>query len=200
MFQFGQEYIRRRPSGAWAFRSTFRWGTGLFNATDNSGSTPDSQFFSWLGQAQRVQIIGNNNLLIIQLDLQLTPDALLPSQQFVIGGGQSVRGYRQNLLAGDNGFRFSIENRMILSRDEAGRSRLFLAPFIDVGGVLNVLDNPNFLTQEAEVIAGLGLGVWWQPFSGLELRLDYGFPLVDRRDRGDNLQDDGFYFNASYSF
>jgi hypothetical protein len=43
----------------------------------------------------------------------------------------------------------------------------------------------------------------WEPFlgvNGLSLRLDYGFPLVDFRDRGDNIQDDGIYFNLDYRF
>jgi hemolysin activation/secretion protein len=77
----------------------------VFGATDNPGSIPDGNFFSWLSQVQRLHFLNRDNLLINQLDFQLTPDALLPSEQFVIGGGQSVRGYRQNVLGGDSGFR-----------------------------------------------------------------------------------------------
>lgn len=200
VFKFGQEYISRSVSGAWAFRSQFNFGTGLFDATKNEGSIPDGQFFSWLGQIQRVQVLSSDNFLIIQTDIQLTPDPLLPSQQFVIGGGQSVRGYRQNLLAGDNGVRFSIEDRITLQRDEGGNSTIALAPFIDAGAVFNAGDNPNDISQDQTVIAGIGLGLLWQPISGLNLRFDYAFPLVEIDNEGDNVQDDGFYFSVNYGF
>lgn len=200
VFKFGQEYISRSVSGAWAFRSQFNFGTGLFDATKNEGSIPDGQFFSWLGQIQRVQVLSSDNFLIIQTDIQLTPDPLLPSQQFVIGGGQSVRGYRQNLLAGDNGVRFSIEDRITLQRDEGGNSTIALAPFIDAGAVFKAGNNPNDISQDQTVIAGIGLGLLWQPISGLNLRFDYAFPLVEIDNKGDNAQDDGFYFSVNYGF
>jgi hemolysin activation/secretion protein len=200
VFKFGQEYISRSVSGAWALRSQFNLGTGLFDATKNEDSIPDGQFFSWLGQIQRVQVLSADNFLIIQTDIQLTPDPLLPSQQFVIGGGQSVRGYRQNLLAGDGGVRFSIEDRITLQRDEGGNSTIALAPFIDAGAVFKAGNNPNDISQDQTVIAGIGLGLLWQPISGLNLRLDYAFPLVEIDNEGDNIQDDGFYFSVNYGF
>ncbi|MCZ0901178.1 ShlB/FhaC/HecB family hemolysin secretion/activation protein, partial [Microcoleus sp. HI-ES] len=88
--KLGQDYIRRDPQGAWAVRSQFTIGTSLFDATQNEGSDPDGQFFSWLGQVQRVQRLNDKHLLILQADLQLSANSLLPSQQFVIGGGQSL--------------------------------------------------------------------------------------------------------------
>ena len=94
-------------------RSQFSFGIDILDATINNDPIPDGRFFSWLGQVQRVQRLSNDQLLIVQAELQLTPDSLLPSQQFVIGGGQSVRGYRQNVRSGDNGFRSAaIEDRI----------------------------------------------------------------------------------------
>ncbi|MEQ9371085.1 MAG: ShlB/FhaC/HecB family hemolysin secretion/activation protein [Coleofasciculus chthonoplastes F3-SA18-01] len=206
VFKFGQEYTLRQTSGAWAFRSLFSFGTGLFDATENSDVNsdvnedyPDGQFVSWLAQIQRVQIINPDNFLIIQADLQLAFDSLLPAQQFVIGGGQSVRGYRQNVRAGDNGFRISVEDRITLERDESGIATFVLAPFFDVGYVWNRGTNPNELLDQT-FIAGLGLGILWEPLPNLNLRLDYGLPLVDLDDRGENAQDDGFYFSVNYNF
>jgi len=34
----------------------------------------------------------------------------------------------------------------------------------------------------------------------LNIRVDYGLPLVDLEDRGRNVQDDGFYFSVRYQF
>ncbi|WP_407895246.1 hypothetical protein [Scytonema sp. NUACC26] len=42
------------------------------------------------------------------------------------------------------------------------------------------------------------LGVLWQPFPQLNLRLDYAIPLVEIRNRGNNLQDKGLYFSINY--
>ncbi len=197
VFRFGQDYVRRDTQGAWALRSLFSLGTGLFDATINESPIPDSRFFSWLSQIQRVQRLGNDNLLIVQGDLQLTPNSLLPSEQFVIGGGQSLRGYRQNVRSGDNGFRFSVENRITLERDEAGVSTFQLAPFIDLGAVWNHADNPNKLPNQT-FLASAGLGLLWEPLPRLFLRVDYAVPFIDLDDRGTNAQDDGFYFSVNY--
>ncbi len=197
VFRLGQDYVRRDVQGAWALRSQLSLGVDIFNATTNEAPIPDGRFVSWLGQAQRVQRLGNSNIMIVQLDLQLTPDSLLPSEQFVIGGGQSLRGYRQNVRAGDNGIRFSIENRITLARNEAGESKFQLAPFFDMGAVWNMSNNPNELPNQ-RFLAGLGLGVLWEPIPNLDVRLDFALPVINLDDRGENAQDDGIYFSVRY--
>lgn len=223
VIQFGQEYVRRDTQGAWAFRSSFNFGTDLLNATESSqtfnqlsrsenpviresvrnitdsDTIPDGQFFSWLGQIQRVQRLSENNLLIAQLDVQLTPDTLLPAHQFVIGGGLSVRGFRQNARSGDNGFRFSLEDRIALGRNSGGIPTFAIVPFIDAGGVWNVQSNPN-TSAEQRFLVGTGLGLLWEPEPRVRIRLDYAIPLIELDDRGNNAQDDGFYFSVGYGF
>jgi hemolysin activation/secretion protein len=195
--KFAQDYVRRDTKGAWQIRSLLSLGTGWFDATINSNPIPDARFFSWLSQLQRVQRLDKNHLLIAQLDLQLTPNGLLPSEQFVIGGGQSLRGYRQNVRAGDNGLRFSIEDRITVGRDASGNPSLQIAPFFDAGVIWNVDDNPNLL-QRQTFLAGVGMGILWQPIPRLNFKLDYGLPLVELDDKGNNAQDRGFYFNVGY--
>jgi hemolysin activation/secretion protein len=196
-FRFGQDYISRDIQGAWVVRSQFSLGADLLDATINKHPIPDSRFFSWLGQIQRVQRLGNDHLLIVQGDVQLTPDSLLPSEQFVIGGGSSLRGYRQNVRSGDNGFRFSVEDRITLQRNQAGVSIFQLAPFIDLGTVWNHPDNPNKLPRQ-NFLASAGLGLLWEPVPRLFLRLDYAVPFIDLDDRGTNAQDEGFFFSVNY--
>ncbi|MGA0199495.1 MAG: ShlB/FhaC/HecB family hemolysin secretion/activation protein, partial [Prochlorotrichaceae cyanobacterium] len=199
VLRFSQDYLRRDPWGAWVGSSNFNFGLGVFDATENDAPTPDGRFFSWLGQFQRVQRLNQRHVLLTQLDIQFSPNTLLPSQQFTIGGGQSIRGYRQNLLIADNGFRFSVEDRITLMRDASGLPSVQLAPFLDVGAAINTKNNPNSLSKNQNVLAGLGVGILWDPRPDFSLRLDYGYPLVDL-DVGENIQDQALYFNGSFQF
>jgi hemolysin activation/secretion protein len=199
VLKFGQDYLRRDPQGAWALQSQFNFGLDVLDATVSDTAQPDGRFFSWLGQVQRVQRLGKNQVLIAQADLQLSPDTLLPSQQFVIGGGQSLRGYRQNLRSGDNGFRFSVEDRIALVHGKEGRPVFQLAPFFDAGVVWNNPNNPLPLAKET-FLASPGLGFIWEPVPRFVLRLDYAIPLIYNSDRKGNLQDNGLNFSVGYTF
>jgi len=137
--------------------------------------------------------------LVIQGDLQLTGNSLLPSQQFVIGGGQSVRGYRQNARSGDNGALFSIEDRLTLVKNKAGEAKLTFTPFFNLGTVWNNDDNPNEQPEQT-FLAALGIGFIWEPINGLNLKLDYAPPLVDLDDESENVQDNGLHFSLDYGF
>ena len=190
LVKFGQDFLSRDLQGTWALRSQFNFGFNTFA----SGTGADPNFFSWIGQAQRIQRLSDNNFLIAQFDLQLTPDTLIPSQQFVIGGGQSVRGYRQNARSSDNGFRFSLEDRIAIARNGSGTPTLQLAPFIDVGAVWNAKGS----NSPQNVLSGGGLGLIWQPVDRLNVRLDYAIPFRQVDERGNNLQDKALYFSASY--
>ncbi|MFP4007437.1 MAG: ShlB/FhaC/HecB family hemolysin secretion/activation protein [Spirulinaceae cyanobacterium] len=199
VLRLGQDYTRRDLSGAWALRSQFNIGLGILDATTNESPIPDSRFFSWLGQVQRVQRLSPDNLLIGALDVQLSTDSLLPSEQFAIGGGQSVRGYRSNVRSGDNGIRFSLENRIVVLRSPEGEPEFQVAPFFDMGWVWNVSGNPNTLARQ-RFVAGIGAGVLWSPLEDLLIRVDYGYPIMKLDDRGSDATDDGFHFNVNYSF
>ncbi|MEC4806727.1 MAG: POTRA domain-containing protein [Jaaginema sp. PMC 1080.18] len=74
VLRLGQDYTRRDLSGAWALRSQFNIGLGILDATTNESPIPDSRFFSWLGQVQRVQRLNPDNLLIGSLAVQLSTD------------------------------------------------------------------------------------------------------------------------------
>lgn len=197
---FGQHYLSRDERGAWLLNSEAKLGLNLLGATRNVGNVPDGQFVSWLGQVQRSQKVGENHWLVMQADAQLTPQSLLPSEQFVIGGAGSVRGYRQNLRSGDSGFRISVEDRITLSRDAAGRPNLYVTPFLEVGNVWRSDNNPNPLPNQSFLV-GTGIGLLWNnafKLPDFKLRLDYGVPLTSISDRGDSLQDSGIHFSLGY--
>jgi hemolysin activation/secretion protein len=197
VLKFGQDFVSRDQQGVWAGQSSFNLGLDLFNATKNPSPLADGQFFSWTGQLQRVQRFNADNVTIAQLSAQLSGDALLPSQQFIIGGGQSVRGYRQNARFGDSGLRFSLEHRLVVARNSKGASVAQIAPFFDMGTVSNVSKNPT-ATPNQNFLAGAGLGLILQPAPGLNLRFDYAVPFRKVDEKNDNLQDQAFYFSLGY--
>ena len=82
--------------------------------------------------------------------------------------------------------------------DAAGTQTLALAPFIDTGLVWTQANNPDTQFPSQNFLAGIGLGVIWQPTSQWNIRVDYGLPLVNLQDRGTNIQDSGFYFSLNY--
>lgn len=194
VLKFGQDYTHRDTQGAWAVQSQFSLGLDIFDATTSSEPNQDGRFFSWLGQVQRVQQLGNDNLLIVQGDVQLSPDDVPPFYEFFIGGGQSLRGYRQNARSGDNGFRVSLEGRIPLLRNQRRVPTLQLAPFVDLGQIWNEDANPD-----NPFLASAGLGLIWQPSPNFNVRLDYGIPFVDIEKPSDSLQDNGLHFSLSYS-
>jgi hemolysin activation/secretion protein len=197
VLRLGQDWVKRDANGYWGLRSQLNIGTGLLGATKNRDV--DGQFVSWTGQAERLQFFGLNQSLQAQLNWQLTPDALPPSQQFLLGGRQTLRGYRQNVRSGDNGVSLSIEPRFTVQRNIAGEPVLQIAPFFDVGVTWNHASNPT-ATAQPNVLAGGGVGLLWQPSARWQLRLDYGAPLVKVREPERNLQDTALYFGLRYQF
>ncbi|BBD63743.1 surface antigen D15 domain-containing protein [Nostoc commune NIES-4072] len=190
--QFFQEYQQRNSQQALALRSQFNLGLNIFNATVNN-DPPDSRFFSWRGQGQYVRLLAPQTLLVIRSDLQLSTRALVPLEQFGLGGLRSVRGYRQDILLTDNGFLASAEVQLPVLRVKNVGGVLQVVPFIDFGVGWNSSGNPG---PNTNTLLGLGLGLQWQMSDRLNARLDYGIPLTDIQDRGRTLQEDGIYFSV----
>jgi hemolysin activation/secretion protein len=194
--RFNQEYTKRTLQDVLALRSQFNVGLDIFDSTVNEDPLPDSRFFAWRGQGQYVRRLGQNSLVVVRSDLQLSPTNLVPLEQFSVGGIQSVRGYRQDALLTDNGFFTSAEVRLPIYQAQSVQGLLSVAPFLDfgVGWNDNSDDNP-----EENVLFGLGLGLQWQMGDKLNARLDYGIPLTDVQDNDNTLQEDGVYFSVNYS-
>lgn len=198
VFSFGQDYVRRDASGIWGVQSQFRLGTGLFNASV-APAGPDARFWSWQGQVQRWQVLNPNHRLLIQGNVQFTTDSLLGSEQFVLGGAQSVRGYYQNQRFGDNGVRLSVEDYITLQRDNNGRTVTRLIPFFDVGYVWAT--NAALSPTRQNWMVGTGLALEIQPLENLSARVDLGIPLVTLNELpGDRPSGLRVYFDVRYRF
>ncbi len=193
--RFFQELVNRDDNKVFAMRSQFSLGVDLFNATNNDDA-PDSTFFAWRGQAQWVRRIKDDFLFLLKGDIQLTGSGLVPLEQFRVGGINSVRGYRQDLVLGDNGIFTSAELRIPLLRFDKIDGLVQLAPFFDLGTVWNSDD----VDVENSTLPSLGVGLNFAAGENFNARLDWGIPLTSVDADGSSLQEDGIYFSLDYSF
>ena len=189
--RFFQEWTKRSSREVIAARSQFSLGVGLFDATINN-EAPDSRFFSWRGQAQWVRLLAPDTLLLLRADVQLADRALVPLEQFGLGGQDSIRGYRQDLLLTDNGALASAEVRFPIARIPQWNTLVQLAPFIDFGSGWTSSGEQN---PDPNILASAGLGLQLQISDRLSVRLDYGIPLVSVSSRKRTWQENGFYFS-----
>lgn len=191
------DFLDRSADSAFAARATFSLGVDAFGATDNPGDTPDGEFVALLTQAAYVRRLNDaGSTLSLSGTAQLTPDRLLPIEQFAVGGLGSVRGYRQNRFVRDNGFSASVELRTPVAAlqipmlsETAADGVIEAVAFLDGGGAW------NNEVADSRRLASVGAGLRWRisPLSMIETY--FGQPLIDQTGRDDDdLQDFGLHF------
>jgi hemolysin activation/secretion protein len=192
--RFFQEWLRRSTQDIFAVRSQFSLGLDALDSTVNGDGRPDSRFFAWRGQAQWLRLLEEDTILLVRGDVQLSTDSLVSLEQFGIGGQETLRGYRRDILLGDNGALLSAEARFPIWRVDEVNGLLQVAPFIDLGTVWNVeRDDPDPST-----LVGIGVGLLWQQ-DHLRARLDWGIPLVSvDGSEDDTWQESGVYFSIQF--
>ncbi|WP_193194498.1 ShlB/FhaC/HecB family hemolysin secretion/activation protein [Nostoc sp. MG11] len=193
--RFFQEWTSRNNREVIALRSQFNLGIGALNATINQ-DPPDSRFFAWQGQAQWARLLAPETLLLLRLNTQLASRALLPLEQFGLGGQDSVRGYRQDFLLTDNGTFASAEVQIPILRLPQIDSTLQVIPFADFGVAWN---NSGRDAPNPNTLASVGLGLRWRQGDRFTARLDWGIPLVSVDSNERTWQENGLYFYLLYN-
>ncbi|TFY97146.1 ShlB/FhaC/HecB family hemolysin secretion/activation protein [Ramlibacter humi] len=163
----GLELQRLDTSGYWT--GTVEAATGVNRI---EGASP--RHFSLLrGTARRTQNMGNDVTLVGALTWQYAPVKLLPSsEQLVIGGEGSVRGYSPGLFAGDKGFVINLEAHKAFPMQGNWQSTGFV--FFDRGEVQPF--RPPLNTDGADVLTTIGLGMTLT-HPKFSARATMGFPI-----------------------
>jgi len=191
-----QEWTQRGNDSVLALRSELGIGLDAFDATINQAA-PDGRFFLWRGQGQWVKQLAPRTLLLLRSSLQVADRALVPLQQYGLGGLNSIRGYPQNLLLVDNGLLGSAEVRIPISQfGDAQQGLLQLAPFFDLGHGWN---NGEDRQIEDRTLAALGLGLRWQWSDIIAARLDWGIPLISVGPQSSGFDDSQLFFSIVVS-
>lgn len=123
----------------------------------------------------------------------------MPLEQFSLGGIESVRGYRQDLLLADNGIFTSAEVQLPVLRIPKINGILQLIPFTDFGVVWNNSVSTIANTNSPNILASVGLGLRWSQNVNFSARLDYGIPVVSVDQPNQTWQENGLYFYFQYN-
>jgi hemolysin activation/secretion protein len=191
--RFVQNYTQRSEREVFAARSQFSIGVDAFGSTINP-QAPDSRFLAWRGQTQYVKLLAPDATLLMRGDVQVANRAILPFEQFGLGGVDSVRGYRQDALLADNGVFASTEVRLPIARF-APDSILQIAPFVDFGTVWN--NSGEKIPQKT--LFSTGLGLRYQFSDKLTAKVEWGIPLLSIEGSKSTWQENGIYFSIVYN-
>jgi len=118
----------------------------------------------------------NKIALSALLRAQAASGALLPSEQFKLGGYNSVRGYEESVFISDNGICLNFELRTPpLSLLKTRKDQLTFLAFIDYGWGYNFYSFDGI--EKTAVLWGIGPGARYNVNPYCSLRVDYGFKL-----------------------
>ncbi|NGX62906.1 MAG: Heme/hemopexin transporter protein HuxB [Candidatus Anoxychlamydiales bacterium] len=133
---------------------------------------------------ERITRLKRNFSWVVNFLGQLSFSKLILSEQLALGGNFTVRGYMENEVSGDSGFLLKNELRFpnIFSKKNNNFKRVlqFLA-FVDYG--LSVDVDKNLLSKNPKSLLSIGPGVRYNMSTYLTFRFDYGFQLIDVKNR-----------------
>jgi hemolysin activation/secretion protein len=130
---------------------------------------------------------------------QWTGDALVPGEQFGIGGANAVRGFEEREIIGDSGVVGSLEvftPNLLAAKDDA-TTALRLLGFADAGKVFNELDTPCRVGESSCTLTSVGIGARLS-YGSLQLKFDVAHALKNgiTTENGDTRA----HFQAIFSF
>jgi hemolysin activation/secretion protein len=193
VLRLGQSWGQRGRQRAFELRSTISIGIDDFDTDISNDDVPDGEFVSLFLQLQWAQRLDwFNSQLIARADIQFADSALLGMEKFILGGHNSVRGYRENAIIGDGGALARIEWHVPVIPSLA--SSLVLVPFIDGGFVQNKYDK-----KPKKSLSSLGFGILWELSKNIQLNLHLAHGLTEQDDLED-LLDTGLQFRLLGAF
>lgn len=138
-------------------------------------------FFKYNLDVTRIQALIRGAILVGRLSGQLTPDNLVPLEQFQIGGAQTVRGYREGVLTGDQGFYSSLELRVpSYFLPEKWERNIQWLGFFDAG--TTGMTDQTQLDAHGGIegnLRSVGVGVRGRLSDWLSFRVDAGYAYTD---------------------
>ncbi|CAK0747574.1 conserved exported hypothetical protein [Gammaproteobacteria bacterium] len=199
--RFTQEWIARDVDRMYALRSAISVGTRALGATDIHTGPTDTKFVTWVLQQRYSRQWLNNRLQFIgRLDMQFADSPLPVLEQLGIGGADTVRGYRENVLIRDQALLASLEARYGLLENETQvrYGKLDGAVFADFARGWNKGAGAD---SAADYLYSAGLGLIWSWRDKLRAELYWGHALKDPPQKtGGTWQDSGVHLQLRATY
>lgn len=145
---------------------------------DNRRYNADGSFLYLRGDAAHTQDLPWGFQAYGQIQGQVSGQPLVDSEQFAIGGLDTVRGYLEAEALGDNAFVSSVEFRTPAIENWMGISEWRVYAFWDYGFV--TINDPLPEQQDEFTLASIGAGSRIELFDHFFGSLDAGLPLIDQ--------------------
>lgn len=155
-------------------------GVDIFNATDDglgrSRANGEHSFVRVNFAATRIQSIWGNFSAQISTAGQYSPDTLLSSEEFAVGGAEYGRAYDAGEITGDRGLTGALELRYSDAPDNQFLKSYQLYTYYDAGKVWNY--NPAIGESAKESLASAGVGVRFNLNYDMSGYLEFDKPLT----------------------
>jgi hemolysin activation/secretion protein len=134
--------------------------------------------FAYLrGEAEHLRALAQGRQLLGRLRGQLASGPLVSNEQIAAGGADSVRGYPEAVVLGDDGLLVTLELRSAPLSAAAGLGEVRLHGFLD--GARLRIQEPLPGQADSATLAGVGLGVRATRADGLAADLAWSWALQD---------------------
>lgn len=132
-----------------------------------------NQFTKLLADVRHLRRLKEGQALSLRGTVQIADTQLPVTEQFGVGGLESVRGFLQSEFLADRGYTGSIEyHRSLVQRQ---RESLTMVLFLDHGEGLLTLPQPG--ERRTRQLTGTGVGLRGGFGRATSVRLDFGFPV-----------------------
>ncbi len=160
---FGANYVANLPGGRNGNTADYNLPGGRAGA--------DAQFRTLKYNLQLTQRLASLWAVRLGLSGQSSRDLLIASEQFGVGGTDSVRGFGEREIAGDQGWRLGLE--VWAPPVDVDQWRFTPLVFVESANVSRNQPAPGEIAEQN--ISGAGLGLRANYARQMSLRLDWGF-------------------------
>jgi hemolysin activation/secretion protein len=186
----GATVVRRDAHGSWVVGLNLDASPGGINSRDrdkayeNARVGAESRYLYGTLVVQRTTNLPMDFQLNSHAQLQASSANLLSSEELLIGGEETVRGYNERLYAGDQGYIFNQEvvspawhKRLPFQRKTEKPMETRLFAFWDYARVMDKHD--TYADTALDPLMSAGLGLRANLAANFSASLDYGWQILD---------------------
>ena len=178
-------YAHQNKQNFWSFQIDGYYSPGqVFSGQsradyDNARAGAKSQYAYCKGIVEDTWTSSRGWQLVWILQAQAATGVLLPSEQFALGGYETVRGYDEREFNADQAllanFEIHTPSFSLFSSRGKWKDRMYFLLFTDCGGGWNYSSSDN--EASSEYLGSVGPGFRYSFIPYLLIRFDYGFKL-----------------------